>query len=68
VLRIAAAPDSLRLSYEGGTMTFRPVTATEFVAPSGGARLQFDGDVDGRPRRLILIQDGRRFECPRQGP
>src|SRR5262249_50701080 len=67
-LHVAVAPRGLRLSYEGGASTLQPVSPTEFVSPDSGARIHFDGTIVGRANRLILVQDGRRFECPRAAP
>jgi WD40 repeat protein len=68
VFHLDATSGVLRLSFDGGATTLRPVSPTEFVALDGGARVHLDGDADGRPARLILVQDGRRFECPRDEP
>jgi hypothetical protein len=68
VLHVAATPKGLSLSCYGAVADLLPVSPTEFASTNSGARLQFDGAIVGHPPRLILVQDGRRFECPREAP
>jgi hypothetical protein len=68
VLHVAATPKGLSLSCDGAVAYLLPVSPTEFVSTNSGARLHFDGAIAGRPHRLILVQDGRRFECSREAP